>query len=82
MVVFSKKGRDKGLPFIIIDVNGDYAYLADGLVRTLDKPKKKKLKHTQPTLMVVNMTDVGGRGLQDADIRKWLLPYKVRKQGI
>lgn len=44
-VVKSKAGRDKGRIFIVIEVDGEYAYLVDGDFRRLDKPKKKKVKH-------------------------------------
>ncbi len=48
-VVYSKSGRDKTMPFIVISVDGDYLYLADGKRRTLEHPKKKKIKHVQKT---------------------------------
>ncbi|MDR1665358.1 MAG: hypothetical protein LBR83_10650 [Clostridiales bacterium] len=56
------------------DDNG-YVYLTDGRLRPLSKPKKKKTKHVQPTNTVLDLLAVGSRGLQDADIRKWLIPY-------
>ena len=70
-IVFSKKGRDKGYALIVIAVESEYVFLADGLVRPLIKPKKKKLRHVQPTNTVVDLTAVTG-GLKDADIRKML----------
>ena len=42
-IVYSKSGRDKNLPFIVISVEGDYLYLADGELRKLEQPKRKKL---------------------------------------
>lgn len=51
-VVYSKNGRDKGRPFVVLSVEGDYLYLADGKLRTLEKPKRKKIKHIQPTNFV------------------------------
>ena len=68
-LVFSKKGRDKAKAFVVMDIQGEYVFLADGKLRTLDKLKKKKLKHVQPTKLIVNLT-TDGRALQDADIRK------------
>lgn len=44
-VAISKSGRDKGRYFIIIDLDGVYAYVVDGELRKLDKPKKKKIIH-------------------------------------
>lgn len=45
-VVVSLKGHDKGRLFAVIGFAGEgYALIADGKVRRLEKPKKKKLKH-------------------------------------
>lgn len=46
-VVRSKAGRDKGDLFIVLAREGEYAYLANGELRKVDRPKKKKLKHLQ-----------------------------------
>ena len=70
-VVFSKCGRDKGRAFVVLSVEGDYIFLADGHLRPLNKPKKKKVRHVQPTNTVMNLHQAVG-GLKDADIRKWL----------
>jgi len=70
MIVFSKNGRDKGLAMVVLDVQDEYLYLADGKTRTLQKPKKKKAKHVQPTNHIVDLVPSCGRDLQDADIRK------------
>ena len=48
-LVRSKAGRDKGSDFIVLIVENDYVYVADGSVRRLENPKKKKLKHVQPS---------------------------------
>ena len=74
-VVISKCGRDKGLALVVIDNDHDnYVYLVDGRLRRLCKPKKKKVRHLQPTNYFVEL-EYEGRGLQDADIRKslWVL---------
>ncbi len=65
-VVFSKSGRDKGLPFVITSIEQNpvkvkgitsddsvYVYLSDGSYRKLKRPKKKKLKHVQLTNTVL-----------------------------
>ena len=33
--------------YIVIKEEGDFAYLADGRIRTLENPKKKRKKHLQ-----------------------------------
>lgn len=74
-VVYSKCGRDKGKPFVVVSAEGEYVYLADGRMRFLSKPKKKKIKHVQPVNMVLDLQKAGG--LQDADIRKMLQPFVI-----
>ena len=46
-VVRSLAGHDKGDYFIVLSMNGEYAYVADGKLRKAEAPKKKKLKHIQ-----------------------------------
>ncbi len=41
-------GRDKGRFLIVIDIVDDnYVHVADGDLRKVEKPKKKKIKHLQ-----------------------------------
>ena len=45
-VATSLAGRDKGRRFVIVGVLDDeHVYIADGKMRRIEKPKKKKLKH-------------------------------------
>lgn len=44
----SKAGRDKDCIYVIISVNDEYVYLADGKKRTISQAKKKNRKHIQP----------------------------------
>ncbi len=48
-IVKSKAGRDKGDLFIVLRVEGEYVYMANGDGRKVDTPKRKKLKHLQLT---------------------------------
>ena len=83
-VVYSKNGRDAGRCFLVAGLvtgaEGEYLLLVDGERRTLDKYKKKKLKHVQKTNTVLpDMAErlrSADRGLLDANIRKALLPYQ------
>lgn len=45
LIVRSMAGRDKGDLFIILRTEGEYAYIANGNLRKVDCPKKKKLRH-------------------------------------
>ena len=72
-VVRSKKGRDEGKVYLIIDIiDDDFLLLVDGKLRKLDRPKKKKVKH----LYIYNsFVDLDIKDLNDSYIRKKLLPY-------
>lgn len=48
MFAISKAGHDKGRMYLVLKEDDDYVYLADGKIRTIDNPKKKKRKHVQP----------------------------------
>ena len=44
-VVISLNGRDVGKRFLIVETQDEYALLADGKGRRVEKPKRKKNKH-------------------------------------
>ena len=76
-IVFSKSGRDKGTALIVLSSEGEYVYLADGKVRPISKPKKKKFKHVQPTntvnAAIAALVDNGR--LLDSDLKKALAEF-------
>ncbi|MCL1877669.1 MAG: KOW domain-containing RNA-binding protein [Defluviitaleaceae bacterium] len=78
-IVFSKAGRDKGMEMVVLEAEGEFLLLADGRRRTLEKPKRKKVKHIQPTNTQILMKPECGRALQDADIRKQLKVYMASR---
>lgn len=45
--VLSIAGHDFGKQYVIIEIQNEYVYLVDGKIRTLDRPKKKKIKHIE-----------------------------------
>ena len=47
--VYATAGRDKGKCFVILSVEDEYLYLADGRARKVSTPKKKKVKHVEMT---------------------------------
>ena len=65
MLARSKAGHDAGKVYVIIDVDDTYVYLADGRIRTLERPKKKKKKHVQ---VICREYDIAGA--DDIAIRK------------
>ncbi len=81
-VVYSKSGHDKGDAFVILSVEGEYIYLADGKRRPLEKPKRKKIKHVQPTnyvnYVLQKMLEEKGY-IVNADIVKVLKEYSEKE---
>lgn len=54
-VVVSKAGRDAGRKFVVVSIiNELYVEIADGDLRKIEKPKKKKLKHLRITGHVID----------------------------
>ena len=49
-VVLSAAGRDKGNLFYVIGTDDQHLLLVNGKDRTIEKPKKKKCKHTKKVL--------------------------------
>ena len=49
-VVRSIAGRDQGQLFYVLGTEGAYLLLADGKMRQIEKPKRKKIKHTVKVL--------------------------------
>ncbi len=77
-IVFAKKGRDKGDAFIVVNISGEYIYLVNGINRTLDKPKKKKYKHVQPTNFIsstIKKMIKNDEYMKDSDIRNIIKDY-------
>ena len=80
MIVRSLAGRDRGELFYVIGTEGVYALLANGRNRTVEHPKRKKLRHLEAVLQIE--TDVArciatGKEVQNAQIRRDLA--KVRQ---
>ena len=69
-VCMSRAGRDKGRPFVVVGrLDEKHVLLADGDLRLLQKPKKKKLMH----LAVVNDRLDADEYASNAAIRKALV---------
>lgn len=78
-VVYSKSGHDKGDTLMVLFVEGAYVYLADGKRRKIEKPKRKKMIHVQPTGYVDTVLSdklAEGAYVLDADIAKAIKKYK------
>ena len=80
IIVRSKAGRDKGELFIILKAEGEYVYIANGELRKVDRPKKKKLKHLQLTGYVSEFiaAKLVADGVTNREVRKALAEYSEK----
>lgn len=74
MLARSKAGRDKDRIYVIIRVDNEYVYVADGELRPLLHMKRKNRKHLQP----ITKIRLCGRP-EDAAIRE--IVKKAAQQG-
>lgn len=81
-IVYSKAGRDKGEFFVVIEVYDNlYVGIADGSLRKIEKPKRKKIMH-----LYITDKNVNGIGekidkklkITNSELRKGLEAYKVK----
>jgi ribosomal protein L14E/L6E/L27E len=68
-IVRSKAGRDSGRMFLVVgEADEQHLLIADGDLRKIAKPKKKKRRHLMPTAHVCEEATIGE--LKDFHIRK------------
>lgn len=73
MVVRSKKGHDKGRFFVVVRLEGNIAFLADGFSRRLDNCKRKNILHLAPTKTVL-----GEESMTENEIKRILAEFTGR----
>lgn len=79
----SLAGHDKGKLYIIIEETPfsgqqDFVLLSDGVLKTVDKPKKKKKKHIQVIGTVDETIDSllgSGQEIKNEDIKRAIKTY-------
>lgn len=77
MLSVSRAGHDIGNVYVIIKADNEYVYLVDGKIRTLDRPKKKNIKHIQ----IIKKTDedlldkIKSSKVQNEDIKRAIKLY-------
>lgn len=57
-LVRSRAGRDKARTLAVLAVEGEYLLLADGRLRRLERPKRKKARHAAPTTAILAEGDL------------------------
>ena len=82
-VVLSKAGKDSGSFYAIVAEEGDFAYIADGRLRSalriskVEKPKRKRKKHLAPTKTVLKPEDFE----TDSKLRAALSKFNKNDEG-
>ncbi|MBO5408993.1 MAG: hypothetical protein J6A61_06330 [Clostridia bacterium] len=76
-LVISVSGRDKDRIFMVVDIpEPNYVLIADGALRKLEKPKKKKIKHLKLSQYTANERILEkisqGKKITNAELRKML----------
>ena len=74
MLAVSRAGHDRETTYVIIGEEGEYVYLADGRIRTVDRPKRKNKKHVQ-VIKKVQM-DKPADGFKDLEVKRTIKTYQ------
>ena len=81
-LAISKSGHDKDHLYVIIKEEAECVYLADGISKTVEHPKKKNKKHIQiikqiPEEVASLITD--RNEFLDLEVKRAIKLFKVRK---
>ncbi len=77
-IVRSAAGHDKGDLFAVLETDGTYALIADGKLRKIEKPKRKKHRHLLFEAHAEGRTADklrGGEHITNAELRRMLAGY-------
>ena len=80
-LAISKSGHDKGQLYVIVGEDERNLYLADGVLKTIDRPKKKNKKHVQPILRIPAEVEAilsSENELKDLEMKRALKCYRMR----
>lgn len=76
-IVLSKAGRDEGRKFVVLEeIDDDFVLVANGALRTVSRPKKKRRRHLRATEKVaqdIATRIANGEAVEDHMLRKALL---------
>ena len=82
-VVRSKAGRDQGRLFIVLSLEGEeFARVADGDLRKVEKPKRKRIKHLRATEEVESSLQkklLAGQRVENHELRASLTAFKQKE---
>lgn len=63
-VIKSMAGHDKDFYHLVVRVDGNYVFIADGKQRKLENPKRKNIKHIEKTCVAVELTEITNKKLR------------------
>ena len=79
----SKAGHDKDKIYVIIREDDEYVWLADGKIKTVEKPKKKRKKHIQIIKCFDNeemrISILEGKMISDLEVMMVLKAYQKQQ---
>ncbi len=78
LIVCSDAGHDKDRFGVVLRLEDGYAYIADGKLHKLSKPKRKNVKHLKPTTVTVDLSQC----CTDKKIREICRPFQCGGQPI
>ena len=78
-VVKSRAGRDKEGWFVVLEMDGDFAIIADGKSRPTGRPKRKRKKHLMVTNTVLETADYATNRVLKKSLSKF--GVDVEKEG-
>lgn len=81
-IVKSMAGHDKDRFYVVVKLEGDFAYIADGKVRKLENPKKKRLKHLASTKSTVDLNQTATNNKLKNALKEFNSEEQVTEGGI
>lgn len=72
-IVMSMAGRDKGNYYIVVSKQKGFVDIVDGYAKTIEKPKKKNIKHLQ---LVYKNCNLLFKNMHNCDIIYTIKNYK------
>jgi ribosomal protein L14E/L6E/L27E len=75
MIVKSQLGHDSDRFYVVLSIDNGKAFICDGKLRKLDKPKAKNIKHLSTTNVIVDVDLLN----TDKKIRQALWSYNYGK---
>ncbi len=77
LFAISKCGHDKGKLYVIVRQDERYVYVADGVLKLLESPKRKNRKHIQIiNKKAVNLEMPEVQGLSNENIKRAIKLYR------